>query len=404
MKVLLISEDVPVASLGGAGRHAVVLGNALLDAGHHVEFLGRKSDDPSVGANGFNGQLHRLIDLRGTGWQEHRFGAFLPYRRHHIAKRIWKHACEVGAKDFDVVHYHGHVAELGTIVPAEVNYIHTVHDQGSDCIRFTRFFDGKVCSRKSPEDCAECFPSDRNMFQRKISSIAVEVHRRAAQQSFVRHKVIFVSDFLKRGFLENTGYQGELRARVIHNFIPREGIRRAVQNGVMDNAGPPVIFMAGRIDRSKGFVEFLDCISDDILERYEIRIAGDGPDMERLRRIHGGRRITLLGFLPAEVIYRETSRASGCVVPSLCEEACATTIIEALALGRVVWALDRGGTPELAVYQRFTGQLRLFQNLKELVEDLVSFKLPNGLSGISADGSVEQRLEEIVDFYEEGAR
>ena len=32
MKILLVTEDLPVNHLGGAGKHAVLLGNALIEA------------------------------------------------------------------------------------------------------------------------------------------------------------------------------------------------------------------------------------------------------------------------------------------------------------------------------------------------------------------------------------
>jgi glycogen(starch) synthase len=48
MKVLMVSEDLPGAQLGGLGKHVVTLANALLDAGHEVAILGRKAGDPAV--------------------------------------------------------------------------------------------------------------------------------------------------------------------------------------------------------------------------------------------------------------------------------------------------------------------------------------------------------------------
>ena len=49
-----------------------------------------------------------------------------------------------------------------------------------------------------------------------------------------------------------------------------------------------------------------------------------------------------------------------------------TTILEALAFGKPTFALNRGGTPELKVYERRPGQLQLFDSLEDLVASLVS--------------------------------
>jgi hypothetical protein len=48
--------------------------------------------------------------------------------------------------------------------------------------------------------------------------------------------------------------------------------------------------------------------------------------------------------------------------------------LEALALGKQVFALNRGGTPELAIYERFPGQLRLFDSLPQLTKTLIDFR------------------------------
>ena len=62
------------------------------------------------------------------------------------------------------------------------------------------------------------------------------------------------------------------------------------------------------------------------------------------------------------------ARGRLCVVPSVCEEACSTTVLEALALGKTCIALARGGTPELASYQQYPGQLLLAETMPALVD------------------------------------
>jgi hypothetical protein len=63
------------------------------------------------------------------------------------------------------------------------------------------------------------------------------------------------------------------------------------------------------------------------------------------------------------------------VVPSILEEACGTTILEGLALSKPVLALALGGTPELKQYERWDGQLALFDSMEELVAALVGAAL-----------------------------
>jgi hypothetical protein len=61
------------------------------------------------------------------------------------------------------------------------------------------------------------------------------------------------------------------------------------------------------------------------------------------------------------------------VVPSVCEEACSTTVLEGLLLGKTVFALRRGGTPELSIYASRPDQLRLHEHLEDLANALLNY-------------------------------
>ena len=66
-----------------------------------------------------------------------------------------------------------------------------------------------------------------------------------------------------------------------------------------------------------------------------------------------------------------SARSHLLVIPSVWEEPCGTTVLEALALGKQCLALARGGTPELGAYQYYDGQLQLAETMPRLVERLV---------------------------------
>jgi glycosyltransferase involved in cell wall biosynthesis len=81
--------------------------------------------------------------------------------------------------------------------------------------------------------------------------------------------------------------------------------------------------------------------------------------------------VRFLGWQPYDDVLRLAARSHVLVVPSVCEEACSTTVLEALALGRPCVALARGGTPELVAYQYYDGQLQLAETMPRLVERMV---------------------------------
>jgi glycosyltransferase involved in cell wall biosynthesis len=406
MKILLVTEDLPVAALGGAGKHAVLLGNTLLAAGHEVEMLGRLRAPGVEGNADFEGPLHCAIDLSGTGWQEYRFGAFVPYRREHAARRIWAAIRALGVERFDAIHYHGHVYALGAVVPAGVPFVSTLHDQGSECLTMTRFRHGAPCAEVDPAACAGCATAAPNTLQRWLSATAVARHRAQSAAAFARHETIFVSDFLRRRFEAHVQPTVPLRAQVVHNFTSSERI------AALSSAAPaqapadprPVLLMAGRIDATKGFGALLDALDDAALARWQVRVVGSGPQWAELQARHAGRGVVFTGHVSQAQVYRETASASVCVVPSIWEEPCGTTVLEALALGKPVYALARGGTPELVRYERWPGQLVLESDLAGLARRLqappVAVSAPRALPAASAElADVRQRLPEILAVY-----
>jgi glycosyltransferase involved in cell wall biosynthesis len=398
MRILLVTEDVPAPMLGGAGQHAVVLGNALLDAGHEVHLLGYRTEEAAAGDNGFKGPLHRGIDFRGARWREDAAGAFMPMARPHMARRLWQ-AIQALPGTWDVVHYHGHNPLLGRLVPASWNFVHTLHDQGSECIVKTRFRNGAPCTERSAAACAGCATPEPNALQRWLSTQAVTGLRQGSLAAFRRHKTIFVSEFLRRRYGEVMGiHEAAVDGLVVHNFVSADRLKVAAERA---EATPPddrrlAVFSAGRIDRPKGYAQWLESISDGALARLDITIAGDGPDRPALQSLHGARGITFLGWCDPGQVLAQTANCDAYVVPSVWDEPCATTILEALALGRTVFALRRGGTPELTSYGA-PGQLRLFETLPELAAALAQAQALEW--PLNDRAAVTARLPQLLAIY-----
>ena len=202
MRILMVSEDLPAPQVGGLGKHVVTLSNALIAHGHEVVLMGRDDLDYDAckAEVGFLGDFIPGFNFKGGGWKETQIGAWLPYKRPMLAKRIAR-AIERHAGRFDVVHYHGHLPMVGMYVPQEVNFVQTRHDQGSECITHLRFRSDAVCTTKDPADCAGCIAESPGQIRRGISTLAVGEYRRATERTFASCKTIFVSEFLRRQFL-----------------------------------------------------------------------------------------------------------------------------------------------------------------------------------------------------------
>jgi glycosyltransferase involved in cell wall biosynthesis len=130
------------------------------------------------------------------------------------------------------------------------------------------------------------------------------------------------------------------------------------------------VLLVGRIDTGKGFGEFLAQLDGAVPAGARVSIIGDGPLRANLEARYGGAQVRFLGWRGYDEVIRRQAASHLCVVPSVWEEPCGTTVLEALALGKQCLALARGGTPELAAYQYYDGQLQLADGMPGLVARL----------------------------------
>jgi len=399
----MVSEDLPGAQVGGLGKHVVTLSNALLDAGHAVDILGRSDRWHAGSADeiGFRGRVLPGFDFSRPGWKESQLGFFNPVKRPWFARSIARTMLRQAAR-YDVVHYHGHLPMAGRYLPDGLNFVQTRHDQGSECVIHLRFKEDHVCTALDARDCAACIHPTPNTLRRSVSGMAVRRYRRESAHSFARHKTIFVSDFLRRAFLRAVPDADLSRARVIHNFIRYPYLRERAAGAGAVQAGE--VLLVGRIDAGKGFGEFLAQVAGWLPPHARISIVGDGPLRARLEERYAGPQVRFLGWLPYDEVIRMSACSHLLVIPSVWEEPCGTTILEALALGKQCLALARGGTPELAAYQYYDGQLQLLETMPRLVQCLVeqlgrmpvTLPLPD-----TFPMDVFQALPRILDFYDE---
>jgi glycosyltransferase involved in cell wall biosynthesis len=401
MRILLVSEDIPHATLGGLGKHVVTLGNRLIEAGHSVDLMGN-SFHPYVHTPGdiaFKGRFLPGLDPTGANWKEDKVGFFI-YWRHAYQARRFARAILAVAHDYDVIHYHGHQPIVANYIPQHVNFVQTRHDQGSDCLTYTRFRNGVVCRETDPRACAACATPRPNWLQRALSASSVRLWRGAVARAFRRHRVIFVSDFLRNNLARTLGPQPQAKSHVIHNFVDPRVLKAAlVDNDPVSES--PDIFIAARIDEAKGVGAFLSAIEGKLPAGRQIVVAGDGPQLASLSQRFAGKWIRFLGWAPYGKVVQLAARAKMVVVPSVCEESCGTTILEGLALGRPVLALRRGGTPELGMHERYPGQLELCDTFECMTKLLCAPEEPAPMLEFDADfrASVGRILPDILAVY-----
>lgn len=364
MRILLVTEDIPAPQVGGLGKHVVTLGNALIAAGHEVQLLGRAGAgyEKYRADLGFDGGFIGGFSFAHMAWKEAQLGAWLPYKRLVMARRIEQAILQHG-RSFDVVHYHGHLPMVGLGLPADMNFVQTRHDQGSECITHMRFRNDAPCDALAPRDCAGCIHPTPGPLRRAVSGAAVTQYRSAVAKNFSARKTIFVSDFLRRQFLRAVPGADLRLARVVHNFVDLARLRRVVEAAPIQSG---TLLLVGRMDQAKGFGAFLEAFVPLLTADQQVLIIGDGPERAALERRHACPAVSFLGWRSYDEVLASTRCAHVCVVPSVWEEAFGATTLEAMLLGRPTLALARGGTPELVVYERYAGQLQLAADIAGL--------------------------------------
>ncbi|HUU57615.1 MAG TPA: glycosyltransferase family 4 protein, partial [bacterium] len=106
---------------------------------------------------------------------------------------------------------------------------------------------------------------------------------------------------------------------------------------------------AGRLAPQKGVDVLIQAVGF-AGPRVRLRVAGEGPDEEPLRRVaadYAGGKVEFLGRLDARRLAEEMASARAVVVPSRWPENTPAVILEAFAAGAPVVAARVGGVPEM---------------------------------------------------------
>jgi len=137
--------------------------------------------------------------------------------------------------------------------------------------------------------------------------------------------------------------------RLVELGVPRESLT-VLPNHVSAIAASSVAgeggyaLAAGRLVEEKGFDVAIAAAREAAIP---LRIAGSGPDEERLRALASGGDVVFLGQLSAEALAGERRGAGVLLAPSRSDDACPMSVLEAMADGVPVLGSERGGLPEL---------------------------------------------------------
>lgn len=240
----------------------------------------------------------------------------------------------------DVVHAHNVHPLLGwrALAAAREAGARTVlhlHNYRLVCAIGVAYRDGAPCYRCHGRDT---LPGVRHRCRGSLPEGVVYAAALARQQPrLLRHADALVA--VSAALAQRLGAIGLPRERM--TVLPN-AVRRIAD--ASQAAGGAYALAAGRLVEEKGFDMAIRTATD---AGVPLRIAGAGPDEQRLRALAAGADVTFLGRLSDEALADERRGAAVLLAPARSDDPCPMTVIEALADGLPVLGSDRGGLPEL---------------------------------------------------------
>ncbi len=331
MKPLFICSLYYPNQLGGAEKVVRIIAEGMLRHGHQPVVV-TTQEGPGDRVDRINGVKVHYIGLKNVYWPHSR------KERPGIAKALWHginrynplmaravaHVLDI--ENPDVVNTHnltGFSCAAWNVVRARrLPLIHTLHDYALMCPRTSMFKQGRNCRGQ----CTAC-------------ALFTSPSKRMSQT--VDH-VVGVSRFTLDRHLAAGYFQAAREAQVIHNGLPGHPSAAPRQ----EVPGRPLqLGYVGHLTPQKGIRELVRQVGEWQSGQCELLVAGKGAAAyEAMLHAEAPKNVRFLGFVDPDEVYRAIDLL---VVPSLSEEALATTVPEAYMHGVPVIVSRRGGLPEM---------------------------------------------------------
>lgn len=357
MRILLVNKFHYLR--GGSEKYYFELAQLLKSKGHTVGFFSMKHEENIT--TGDAEYFVEEIDLN-TGSKLKALDVI--YSREN--KRLMAKAL----KEFkpDIVHINNFQRQLSaSIIDAikekNIPIVMTAHDLNPICPASIMLYNGEVCDDCITKGYSQCIKKKCVKGSTLKSTLGV-----MEKKYYDIHKVFRKIDCIisPSEFNKNQLVNGKLKYNEIvalHNFV-NESERNDYVLG-------EYAFYLGRLSKEKGILNLIEAIGD--IPDAKLLIAGDGPERERIEayisehKLDG--RITLLGYQNQDSIHKYITNSRFVVIPSICNENCPYSVLEAMEIGKPIVASRIGGIPEL-IADGENGYLYKADDINELKEKL----------------------------------
>lgn len=381
MRILLVNKFHYLR--GGSEKYYFELAQLLKSKGHTVGFFSMKHEENIT--TGDAEYFVEEIDLN-TGSKLKALDVIYSQEN----KKLMAKALEEFKPD--IVHINNFQRQLSaSIIDAikekNIPIVMTAHDLNPICPASIMLYNGEVCDDCITKGYAQCIKKKCVKGSTLKSTLGV-----MEKKYYDIHKVFRKIDCIisPSEFNKNQLVNGKLKYNEIvtlHNFV-----NKSERN---DYVLGDYAFYLGRLSKEKGILNLIEAIGD--IPNAKLLIAGDGPERERIEayisehKLDG--RITLLGYQNQDSIHKYITNSRFVVIPSICNENCPYSVLEAMEIGKPIVASRIGGIPEL-IADGENGYLYKADDINELKEKLTLL-----LNDDEKVNSFAQKSRELYESY-----
>ena len=274
----------------------------------------------------------------------------------------------------DIIHLHNiyHQISPSIIKVAKKHSLPVImhlHDYKLICPNYKLFAKGEICYRCKGGKYYQCTINKclKNSFLKSLL---------ATIEMYLHHKVLKIYDKIDlfiapSRFMKNICVEfgaPEEKIRVVHNFVlPTSpcylpGRTRATNAGHANDGAPSVmrrgrhanegdyLLYFGRLSEEKGIDVLLEAMRKADVS-IKLKIVGEGPEEEKLKvkseKLKAGNRVEFVGPKYGEELQNLINGAKAIVIPSVWPENMPLSLLESMAIGKMVIASRIGGIPEI---------------------------------------------------------
>lgn len=359
MKILLVNKFHYLK--GGSEKYYFELADLLKQNGHEVAFFSMKDEN-----NITTGEKEYFVEKTDMNTAS-KLKAF-----DVIYSKANKELMTKALEEFepDVVHINNFQRQLSaSIIKAikekNIPIVMTAHDLNSICPASAMLYKNQICDDCLKKGYISCIKKSciKNSKLKSVVGVMEYEYYKAHHVWKKIDTIITPSNFIKNKLISGNNECENIVT--IHNFV-NETNTDDVNNG--DYA-----LFVGRLSVEKGILNLVKAVG--LVPKAKLYIAGDGPEKDSIEQYIAENKlenkIKLLGYLNQNEIKEYIKNAKCVVLPSICQENCPYSVLEAMEIGKPVIGSRIGGIPEL-VEDGKSGFLYQYDSVEDLAQKITA--------------------------------